>query len=107
MAKWKLFSKSKEEDTAQPEEKTINTSEKTEEMQDKPIAEYHETLDTRTQTKSKTRTVKASSPSEQRVWRDVDAIEENIDTLHIRKAERPITDVDKKVDKLIEKRKRK
>ena len=50
---------------------------------------------------------KKSSDADQRLWRDVDSIEEDVDTLHIKKAKKPVTEVDKKVDKLIEKNKEK
>jgi hypothetical protein len=112
MARWKLFGRTKEEDTTQSEEETtekpIESSEEEIETEDKPIAEYHETLETGKPSKSKTTTtVKTSTPSEQRIWRDVDSIEENVDNIHIRKAEKPVTDLEKKVDSLIEKRKKK
>ena len=112
MAKWKLFGKTKEKDTNKDEEeiseKPTELSEEEIETGDKPIAEYRETLETgKTTSKSKTTTIKTSTPSEQRIWRDVDAIEENVDNIHIRKAKKPVTDLDKKVDSLIEKRKKK
>lgn len=110
MARWKLFVRAKKEDSNQNEEgnteRSIESSEEEKEAEDKPIAEYRETLETGTTT-SKTTTVKTSTPSEQRIWRDVDAIEENINNIHIKKAKKPVTDVDKKVDGLIEKRKKK
>jgi len=45
-----------------------------------------------------------SSSSDQRIWRDVDSIEENIDTLHIEKGKKPHSEIEKTVDKLIENR---
>ena len=35
------------------------------------------------------------------------SIEKNVDTLHMKKAEKPVTDLDKKVDKIIGKHKKK
>ena len=109
MAKWKLFGKEKKEDLTQNEEVntevSIEISEKEKQAEDKPIAEYRETLETGTTT-SKTTKLKTTTPSEQRIWRDVDAIEENVDNIHIKKAKKSVTDVDKKVDSLIEKRKK-
>ena len=113
MAKWKLFGKSKEETTVETEEKTQETQEEiaedSKDTEGRPIAEYRETLESGKKSSSKTTTVtkRSETPSDQRVWRDVDAIEENIDNIHVRKAEKPVTEVDKKVDKLIQKNKRK
>lgn len=110
MTRWKLFGRTKKEDPIQKEEGntkiSIEPSLEEKEIEDKPIAEYRETLETGTKA-SKTTTVKTTSPSEQRIWRDVDAIEENVDNINIKKAKKPITDVDKKVDGIIEKRKKK
>ena len=103
MARWKLFGRAKKEDITQNHEDSTKKS-----TGKKPIAEYHETLETGKITKSKTTTtVKTRMPSEQRIWRDVDAIEENVDNIHIRDAKKPVSDLDKKVDGLIEKRKKK
>ncbi len=72
---------------------------------DKPLAEYNETL--YTDTKSSKKTNSDDSSTEQRYWRDVDSIEKKVDKLHITRAQKPATAVDKTVDKLIEKRKKK
>jgi hypothetical protein len=117
MAKWKLFgkSKSKEDEVIEPEEtieETGETIEETEEiietekeLEDKqPLAEYHETLQTGVSTSKKGKT---TPPSDQRIWRDTSAIEEKVDNLHITKAQKPVTEIDKTVDKLITKRKKK
>ena len=110
MARWKLFGRAKKEDSTQKEEGnteiSIESSQEEKEVGEKPIAEYRETLETGTTT-SKTTKVKTTTPSEQRIWRDVDAIEENVDYIHIKKAKKTVTDLDKKVDGLIEKRKKK
>ena len=112
MARWKLFGRAKKEDTTQneeePAEKSTELPKEEIETGDEPIAEYRETLETgKATSKSKTTTVQTSTPSEQRIWRDVDAIEENVDGIHIRKAEKPVSDLDKKEDSLIKKRKKK
>ena len=105
MPKWKLFgrSKAKEEETIKPEE-TVEKQEEvieTEVIQDdEPIAEYHETLESE---EYKTEKAKTSKPSDQRVWRDVDLIEQNIDSLHIKKATKPHSEVERTVDTLIDK----
>ena len=115
---WKLFNKSKtkEEETKEPEESKIEEEieeiEETEEVSeepeeedtDKPLAEYSETLETGKPTSTKSGT---SASGDQRVWRDVKGIEGEVDNLHITRAQKPITDLDKRVDKLIQKRKKK
>jgi len=110
MVRWKLFGRAKKEDSNHNEEEnteiSIESSDEEKETGEEPIAEYRETLETGT-TKSKTTAVKTTTPSEQRIWRDVDSIEENIDNLHIQKAKKPVTELDKKVDGIIEKRKKK
>jgi len=106
MPKWKLFgkSKAKEEETKKPEETVEKQEEEvieTEVIEDeKPLAEYHETLESEEYVTQKAKTSKSS---DQRVWRDVDSIEENIDSLHIKKATKPHTEVERTVDTLIEK----
>ena len=116
MAKWKLFGKpkTKEDEVIEPEEtieETEETIDETEEIiepepepeEKQPLDEYHETLETG----SSSKTAKTTQSSDQRVWRDVNAIEEKIDNLHKTRAQKPVTELDKKVDKLISKRKRK
>ena len=104
MSKWKLFgrSKAKEEDIVEPEvtkeEEEIIETEIIEESQ--PLAEHHETLESDKYTSTEE---KAKSPSRQSVWRDVGSIEKNVDSIHIEKATKPHTDVEKTVDTLIEK----
>jgi hypothetical protein len=106
MPKWKLFGKSKEkeEETQKPEEKKEEQEEiiETEVIHedDEPLVEYHETLESDEYIAEKE---KSSKSSPQRIWRDVDSIEKNVDSLHIRKATKPHTEVEKTVDKLIDK----
>jgi hypothetical protein len=124
MAKWKLFGKSKskedeikkpEETTEEPEEipeepeETIeDTEEITEEEKelddDQPLDEYSETLESDVPSSKKAETAKSS---DQRVWRDVRSIEEKVDNLHITRAQKPDNELDKTVDKLISKKKKK
>jgi len=114
MGKWKIFGKSKkEEETANinqaTEEMNSKASEEksTEEQTDQPIAEYHETLHTSKKASNSKTISHTSSNVDQRVWRDVDSIETNVDTINIKKAQKSVTEVDKKVDQLIEKNKTK
>jgi len=106
MGKWNIFGKSKKEEKTDMSQENIeekNCEQPVEEQTDKPLAEYRETLQTgKKPAKTSSQT---SSNVDQRVWRDVDSIEKDVDTLHIRKAQRPVTEVDKKVDMLIEKSK--
>lgn len=108
---WKLFGKSKpkEEETKELEESDVEEQiegddELETESKDESLAEYSETLETGKPTSK--RSSNATS-SDQRVWRDVKGIEGAVDNLHITRAQKPITDLDKRVDKLIEKRKKK
>ena len=112
---WKLFGKlkPKKEETKEPAESEIEEEveeedeieeEPTEESKDEPLAEHSETLETGKPTSQKSGT---TTTSDQRVWRDVKGIEGTVDNLHITKAQKPVTELDKKVDKLIEKRKKK
>jgi len=77
-------------------EKTIEEQETGE----KPLAEYKETLHTGSKSKKTSNTV-----PNQAVWRDVNAIEDKVDNLHITRAKKPVTELDRKVDRLVEKRK--
>ena len=113
---WKLFGKSKpkEEETKEPEESDIEEDieedveieeeEPEEESKDEPLAEHSETLETGKATSQKSGT---TTTFDQRVWRDVKGIEGRVDNLHITRAQKPVTELDKKVDKLIGKRKKK
>jgi hypothetical protein len=102
MTKWKLFGKLKKDIEKKPEAATIEEPQVViqEEPEDKPLAEYSETLESISTSKQKS-VKKSSPPSDQRIWRDVDLIEDKIDNLHITRAQKPVTELDKKVDKLI------
>jgi hypothetical protein len=100
MARWRLFGKSKEKDTSQTEEilEEAEVEPIIEESENEPLAQYSETLYTE---ESKPKKSKGHSDSDQRIWRDVDSIENKIDTLHITRAKKAVTDLDKKVDRLV------
>ena len=99
MGRWRLFSKPKEDKKAERKELTKEETEETveaeEETEEEPLAEYSETLYTGV-SKSKT-----SSTSDYRGWRDVRNIEDKVDDLHITRARKPVTEVDKRVDRLV------
>jgi hypothetical protein len=118
MAKWKLFSKSKIKDDEiskpkeiekepiekkdEPEDTVVETEVISDEeiKDDQPLAEYSETLETGVPTSKKE---KSPRSTKQRLWRDFDLIEEKIDHLHISRAQKPTTTIDKKVDSIISK----
>ena len=115
MAKWKLFSKSKsekenQEKTLEEPKDDIKSEENTKtdnETDIEPLTDYNETLYSET-SKSKKGTSKRTNnrPVDQIIWRDIKTIEENIDNLHITGSHRPVSELDKKVDKIIDKSKK-
>ncbi len=121
MAKWKLFGKSKsEEEKIENQESSlegsaenIQTEENTQpenelEADFEPLADYNETLYSKNSKSKKGSSKKGNNPSvDQIIWRDVKTIEENIDNLHTIGSRRPISELDEKVDKLIDKSKKK
>jgi len=120
MAKWKLFgkSKSKEEEITEPCEKVEDITEPCDEVEeiaeprekveeevtvqeeDKPLTEYKETLYTGVSTSKKG---ERHVSSDQRIWRDIDSIEKDIDKLHLREGKKPVAELEKKVDLIISK----
>jgi len=106
MAKWKLFGKSKKDGEIKPDETFKEETQVVieDESGDKPLAEYSETLETVSTSKKKS-VKKNPPPPDQRIWRDVGSIEEKVDNLHITRAQKPVTELDKRVDKLIDKKK--
>ena len=105
MAKWRLFGKSKEEELVEEIETDATETEIVEETveEDKPLAEYKETLETGKATTIKT----TNTDTDQRVWRDVNKIEKDVDTINTKKAKKSSTDVGRTVDELIKKRQKK
>jgi len=119
MSRWKLFgkSKSKKEEPLEFQEsvhfeaeenmpiETEDNSYIEKEQENQPLAEYHETLHTGKPASSKSSS--SGSSSDQRIWRDIKAIEENIDNIHISKSRLPTSNLNKKVDKIIKKKEKK
>ncbi len=109
MSIWKLFGRLKPKkdemiernETIKEEIEEIKTDQ---EKEDRPIVEYHETLHTSDSTFKKG---KNTALQNQRIWRDVNTIENKIDDLHKTKAQKPVSEVEKTVDKLIAKQKKK
>lgn len=118
MARWKLFGKSKakkeesekeidipiiedKEITKQEEKVSFETSEETEEP---PITEYHETLYSREHPSKK-----GKETWKRRSWESTGTIEKNVDTIDKKKTVYKQTssgseDIDRKVDKLLSSR---
>jgi len=97
MSRWKLFGRLK------PKEEITDVV-MDQELIDQPLAEYHETLHTEVFTSKKGQT---SASSDQRIWRDVNSIEDRIDNLHKINAQKPTSEVEKTVDRILEKKKKK
>jgi hypothetical protein len=87
----------KVEEVSEPDEKVVEevTVEKKQ-----PLTEYKETLYTGGSTSNKE--IKQTS-SDQRIWRDINSIEKNIDNLHLKEEKKPITELEKKVDMILSK----
>jgi hypothetical protein len=111
MLKWKLFGKSKESEKSKPQtedketnqilDKSTEGIENVEEIEQKPLAEYHETLQTGKPRSKKYENIRDPYESDQRIWRDISLIEDKVDDLHKTRAEKPVTEIDKKVDSII------
>jgi len=110
MAKWKLFSRFKSKNEEQEVEE-FQQGESTEIIEpEKPVlAEQSETLYAVGSASKKSPSTERTNTrsSDQRVWRDVNAIEENVDNIEKGKAKTPVSELDKTVDKLLSKRKKK
>ena len=116
MARWKLFGRSKSIDEGLESEATLQIdseedilSETDQEPQESRMIEYHETLFSK-DSKSKKHSKFEQAYSDQRIWRDLNAIEENIDGIDKSRLKlstsRSNDDINKKVDKLLSKKKR-
>ena len=125
MSKWKIFNKSGYEEESSIEAVEIEKEESTEiihieteenfdqDDEDKPLAQYNETL----RSSKKPRKVvdeddtmgyiDTESPSDQRFWRNINTIEDDIDNLHKINAQKPKDNMEKTVDELIQKNKKK
>lgn len=69
--------------------------------------EYKETLHTTKKSKKKTKGKKNTGyDEEQRHWRNVKKIEQDVDNIHITRAQKPTTDLDRKVENIIGKNKK-
>ena len=110
MPRWKLFSKSKskDEEKTKPqgtikEEKTsesnsMDNEEQNIQEEEEILAEYKETLYTGTPSTIKAR---RQALTDQRIWRDMNSIENNIDTMEVKKVVKPVKELEIKVDNII------
>ena len=107
MTKWNFLEKlkTKIESVTTNETKRISENNYESKQDDKPLAEYKETL--YINTKSSKKTSMTNSSQNQIYWRDVDSIEKKIDNIHKNRAKKPTSEIDKTVDKIIQKPKKK
>jgi hypothetical protein len=73
-----------------------------EEIGNRPITEYKETLYTDSYKPKK----ETYAYSNQTMWRNIQAIERNVDTIHIDNTNKPSNDLEKIVDRIIAKKKK-
>jgi len=121
MVKFNIFGKSKKLEPQTYEESSQTDFKNNSEIQsdenllfeketpNQNITDYHETLQTKKPGSRKNSSYDGyvvSSP-DQRYWRDVRAIEKNIDTIHINKSDKPTSELEKKVDRIIKKKQKK
>jgi len=116
MVRWKLFGRSKPkeeepegEESIQEESKETMQSDMEQEPEETILAEHHETLHAVDSKSKKSSSAKAKyrESYNQTSWRDVNAIEENVDNLRMSKTKKPVSELNKKVDKILSKRKKK
>lgn len=93
-----------EDNSTVTDETCTNTSGYSDEN-DETLASYHDTLEAENKTKKQETNAKRESYQDQNIWRDVKSIEEKVDNLHIDRAVRPRSDLDKKVDGLLKRKK--
>ena len=101
MVKWKLFGKNKSEEDMECEQPK--------ETEKQVLAEHRETLYAEGSAPKKKKGTKTSDNecSDQRVWRDVKSIERNVDTIDKNKPAKKDSELDRAVDKIIFRRKKK
>jgi len=114
MVRWKLFGRSKPKEEEPEGEEPIQEEPKetmqsdTEQEPEKPaMPEYRETLYTEGSIPKKDKTYHKKETINQTTWRDINAIEENVDNLSRGRAKKPISGLDEKVNKILSKRKKK
>ena len=99
-----------DEEPTPPESKEVTQSKTVQDPKESVLAEYHETLhsvDVASENKDSSYQRKDAALSEQRYWRDVKAIEENVDNISKHELKVSESGLDKKVDEILVKIKRK
>jgi hypothetical protein len=109
MARWKLFGRSKSKEESECEESKISESEIKQESEKPTSAEYKETLYTEGSAPKDYSAFQKRNRElgDQRIWRDVRSIEKSVDSIDKDKAQKPEQELEKTVDKILFKRKRK
>lgn len=74
------------------------------ETDDETLTSYHDSLETQKPVKQKKHATRESY-KDQNIWRDVESIEEKVDNLHVDRAVRKRSDLDKKVDGILKRKK--
>ena len=107
MVRWKILEKLRSKSNESESEETIEL-ENNEENEESILAEHHETLLSGAITTKKNHIDPEGNiiSSEQRIWRDLNAIEENIDNLNLEKKKDTLTAIDETVDMVLSKYKK-
>ncbi len=100
MVKWKLSEKLKRQSEPEPKE---TTKPETNQESETILAEYHKTLYSENVTSKKDNSHQRENSvlSKQRIWRDVQAIEGNVDSISKQPLETSGTELDKRVDGIL------
>lgn len=109
MSRWRLFGRSKEDETTEKinkgqNEKVVESQEKENDIahedleEDKSITKYSETLYSDI---SKSKKIINKPSTDQRIWRDIGLIEEKIDNLHTVLIKKYASEIEKKVDHIV------
>jgi len=99
-----------DEELAPPKSEEISQSENVQDPKGPTLVEYHETLhsvDVASENKDSSYQQEDVTLSEQRIWRDVKAIEENVDNISKYKPKTSETGLNKTIDRILTKTKEK
>lgn len=91
----------KSEEIFENKEKTCNETQ----TDDETLTSYHDSLETQKPVKKQKNIATRESYKDQNIWRDVESIEEKVDNLHVDRAVRKRSDLDKKVDGILKRKK--
>lgn len=107
MVRWKILEKLRAKSKESESEETTELDDN-EENEGSTLAEHHETLLSGAIATKKNHVNPKDSmiSSEQRIWRDLNAIEENIDDINLEKKKESLTGIDETVDMILSKHKK-